>query len=178
MKLSPDYQDAPAAPLADGNYVITNRLSSKAIAVQSASTDENAGIIQFGYSAAAPNNDQWTLTLQPDGYYRITNVNSGKDLVIKSAGRERSDVAIQHTYSTAAPFNDEWSLVAVGGGYYKIVSRNGDLVLNVDDASLADGANIIQYTFTDVPQSEWLFTLYSILIVTAELRSERGYFIR
>jgi hypothetical protein len=156
---SPNYQDAPAAPLADGNYVITNRLSNKAIAVKSASTDDDAGIIQYGYSAAAPNNDQWTLAIQPDGYYRIINLNSGKDLVIKSAGREKSDLAIQHTYSTAAPYNDEWSIVPVGGGYFKIVSRNSDLVLNVDDASLVDGANIIQYTFTDVPQSEWLFSV-------------------
>lgn len=157
---SPEYQDAPSMPFADGDYVITNRNSGLALAVQSAGVANSDPIVQYAYTAAAPTNDVWTLTQLANGYYRITNKNSGKALHVPSAGTEKKDILVQYTYSTGAPYNDEWAIVSVGSGYYKIISRNSNLIVNVKDGVTTSGATIWQWTYStgNAGTSEWAFS--------------------
>lgn len=146
----------PAAPIANGKYKIANRNSGKVLAATN--TASAAKVIQYYYSPTNPN-DEWNITqIGTSGYYRITNVSSGYDLNVEGATYSTADI-IQYPYSAAAPNNDEWSIVAIGSGFYKIVSRYSNKVLNVEGASLVDGAQIIQWDYTNVPQSEWEFTL-------------------
>lgn len=158
---SPEYQDAPSMPFADGDYVITNRKSGLALAVKNAGVANSDTIVQYPYTAAAPTNDVWTLTQLTNGYYKIINKNSGKALHVKSAGREKRDVIVQYTYSTPAPFNDEWAIVSIGSGYYKIISRNSNLIVNVKDGVTTSGATIWQWTYStgNAGTSEWAFEL-------------------
>lgn len=152
---SPEYQDAPSMPFADGDYKIVNVYSSKALAVKNAGTANGDTIVHYAYTAAAPTNDVWTLTQLTNGYYKITNKNSGKALTMKGAGTEKWNIAIQSSYTSGAPFNDEWSIVATSGGAYKMIARHSSLVLNA--ASTAVGYTMSQYTFID-DHSEWVFS--------------------
>lgn len=157
---SPEYQDAPSMPFADGDYVITNRNSGLVLAVKNAGVANSDHIVQYPYTTAVPTNDVWTLTQQPDGYYKIINKNSGKALHVPSAGTEKRDILVQYTYSVSAPFNDQWAIVPIGSGYYKIISRNSNLVVNVKDGVTTSGATIWQWTYStgNAGTSEWAFS--------------------
>ena len=136
-----------------GYYRIMARHSSKAVAVQSASTAENANVIQWTYGGAATN-DEWEVRGIGSGYYRIINRNSGKDMIVAGASTANAGDVVQATYGGAAT-NDEWQPIDLGTGYHRIVNRNSGKVLNVAGASTADGANVDQWSWANVNQEQF-----------------------
>jgi hypothetical protein len=151
-------QPAPAAPIANGKYVITSVLSGKAAVVQGASMDNSAKITTWPYTETN-DNDEWNITqIGTSGYYRISNEKSGLDMNVQGASYDNSTDIIQYAYAGTAPNNDEWKITSLGGGEYKIESRYSGKCLNVQGAATADGTQVIQYPFSNVAQSKWTIT--------------------
>jgi hypothetical protein len=141
-----------------GYYRLMVRHSGKAVAVQGASTAENANVFQWTYGGTATN-DEWELRGIGGGYYRVINRNSGKDMIVIGASTANAADVVQATYGGAAT-NDEWQLVDLGNGYHRIVNRNSGKVLNVSGASTVDGANVDQWSWANVNQEQ--FQLISV----------------
>lgn len=70
----------------------------------------------------------------------------------------KSDGAAIIQWSESSGQNQQWMFMKTTPGYYKIISMSSSKVLAVENASTADGAGIIQATFTDdaTYNDEWL----------------------
>lgn len=148
---------APATPIANGKYAILSRLNGKAMVVKSGSTASSALIIMSPYTTTN-DNDEWNVTkIGTSGYYRITNVKSGLDLNVQGATYDNAANLIQYAYSSGTPNNDEWKITDVGNGEYKIESRYSNQCVNVAAADPADGAEVIQWPYSNAPQRKWTF---------------------
>jgi hypothetical protein len=154
-----DDMPAPAAPIANGKYVIKSVLNGKAMAVLNASSASSAKVIMWAYTPDNANdNDEWNITkIGTSGYYRITNVNSELDMNVQGGTYNKGADIIQYAYGSGAPNNDEWKITDVGNGQYKIESRYSSQCLNVYDADTADGTQVIQWPYTNVSHSKWTF---------------------
>src|SRR5687768_10559592 len=76
---------APAFAQFSGYYRLIARHSGKAVVVSGASTADNAAVVQFTYTSAAPANDEWSIESVGSGYFRVMARHSGKALVVQSA---------------------------------------------------------------------------------------------
>ncbi|HEX6428022.1 MAG TPA: RICIN domain-containing protein, partial [Niastella sp.] len=70
--------------LANGTFLIVNRKSGMVLDVASASTANNANVLQWG--ATGGTNQRWTLTQLSGGYYSIIGVPSGRALQVYQSG--------------------------------------------------------------------------------------------
>lgn len=128
-----------------GFYRITPRHSGKALVVQSASTANEANVIQYTYGGSNTN-DEWEIQSIGGDYYRIINRNSSKDMVVQSASTSDGANIFQYTYG-GSQTNDEWQIVDNGDGYYRIINRNSGKAVEVAGSSTADGAAVQQRTW-------------------------------
>ena len=145
----------PAFAQFSGYYRLVARHSGKAVVVSSASTAENAAVLQFPYTSAAPANDEWSLEATSGGYYRVINRNSGKVLAAQGASTASSTPIVQVTYSSGSPTHDEWQVNNLGTGYYSFINRNSGKAMDVKAGSTADGAVIQQSTPSSVNQQQY-----------------------
>jgi hypothetical protein len=86
--------------LGGGYYALINRRSTRSMVVQSASSAENAAVVQYTFGGSNTD-DEWQAIDHSGGHYRIINRNSGKALTVgcqapptaprssKRPGRER-----------------------------------------------------------------------------------------
>ena len=142
----------PCSDCFSGFYRLTARHSGKALVVQSASTAENASVIQWTYGGASTN-DEWSLESLGTGYHRIVNRNSGKSMSVSGASTASGAVIVQRTYTGAAA--DDWLVSNLGTGYYTFVNRGSGKVVDVKSASTADGAIVQQSTSSGVAQQQF-----------------------
>ena len=136
-----------------GYYRLTPRHSGKAIVVQSASTADNAAIIQFTYGGANTN-DEWEIVSIGSGYYRVMNRNSGKALAVSGGSTASSTPLVQRTYGGSTT-DDEWQLNDLGTGYYGFVNRNSGKAMDVKSGSTSDNAVVQQSTWSGVNQQQY-----------------------
>ncbi|NQX67245.1 discoidin domain-containing protein [Paenibacillus alba] len=87
-----------------GYYKIISKSSSKVLAVENASTEDGAGIIQSAYTNDAVYNDEWSVVDAGDGYYQLKNRGSGK--VIEIPGNS-STGGVQFVQRTAGTGNNQ-----------------------------------------------------------------------
>ena len=67
-------------PLSDGNYLIVNQKSGKALDVWDGSMGDGAAVVQWHLDAAL--SQEWSVIPLSDGNYEILNANSGKALEV------------------------------------------------------------------------------------------------
>lgn len=134
------------SPLAKGIYKIRNKNSLKLMVVKDASTADNAKVIQY---STGENNAEWEIVPAAFGLVQLRNKNSQKFLVVKNASLEIGEELIQNGAST---FNSCWKITKefyLDSGMKEVVytlkKHRSGLFAVVKDASIADGASIIQY---------------------------------
>jgi hypothetical protein len=132
-------------------YQLVSRFSGKAVAVQDASTADNAQIVQYTTSAAA--GQQWQFVDSGGGYYRLRARHSGK--VIDVSGRSAADGAKVIQYTDNNGTNQQWRLADTDSGYVKLINRNSGKALDVYGRSTAEGAVISQYTDNNGTNQQW-----------------------
>ena len=145
---------APALAQFSGYYRLIARHSGKAVVVSGGSTADNAAVVQFPYSSAAPANDEWSIESIGSGYFRVMARHSGKALVVSGASTASSAPLIQYTYGGSAT-NDEWAVEDQGTGYHRFVNRNSGKVMDVKQGSTADNAVVQQSTWSGVNQQQY-----------------------
>lgn len=147
-----DFSEAPP----NGIYKIVNRHSGKVLNVPGSSLDNKAQLIQFTYSGG--NNEKWNLTKNLDRTYSIQNVLSKKyvDLTADTGVTSNGNSITQYTYHGDS--NQRWYIVPTDSGYFRIISALSGKALCVKDASTADNAKIIQWTYENATTNdEWSF---------------------
>jgi hypothetical protein len=127
-------------------YKIVAGHSGKVLAVQDASTANNANIIQQTYTAGDTPNDEWKLDDMGGGYYRIVNRYSGKAIDMPGANMNPSTAFIQYTPSTAD--NQKFQLIQlnVPEGVYNLTVKHSGLNADVSGGSNSEGATVLQWT--------------------------------
>ncbi len=85
-----------------GYYKIISKISSKALAVQNASTEDGAGIVQVNYTNDAIYNDEWSIVNTGDGYYQLKNRLSGKVMEIPGGNTAGGLQFVQGTAGTGS----------------------------------------------------------------------------
>jgi len=90
-----------------GYYQINSVTSGKDAVVQSASTSQGAGIIQWSFGSSQ--NDQWKPTQNSDGSYTFVNRHSG--LVLEDPGSSTSTSTQMDQWGSNGGANQKWKLV-------------------------------------------------------------------
>ena len=142
----------PCSDCFSGFYRLMARHSGKALVVQSASTAENASVIQWTYGGTNTN-DEWSLEALGDGYYRVMNRHSGKAMSVAGSSTAAGALITQRTYTGAT--SDDWQVNNLGTGYYTFINRNSGKAVDVKSGSTADGAVVQQSTPSLVNQQQF-----------------------
>ena len=158
------------SPLPKSIYTIRNRNSLKLMVVKNASTTDDAEIIQY---ETGEGNSEWEILPAVFGLVQLRNKNSQKYLVVKNASLELGEELVQHGAST---FNSFWKITKefyTGSGMkdvvYTLKNLRSGLYAVVKDASIADGASIIQY---DSGEKNMLWTFSDQLVGPSERTSD------
>jgi hypothetical protein len=152
-----------AAQAAAEEVYLTNVHSGKAMTVLNGRTYNNQPVVQWTSNQALPDNDKIRLVPLTGNEYFLQAVHSGRCLVVKNASFALYARIIQFDctrYDTYA--NDIWLSelvpVRIGTQDYKVPQfRNRDtgLCIHVLNASLANGAELVQYTCNQSRNSLW-----------------------
>ncbi len=132
-------------------------------------TDNNGNIVNY----TAVNAERIEFDTQTGQTYTVTGIpsegggafngqtfflkvkHSGLNMDVNSASQNDGASIIQ--WNPTGALNQQWTLVSLDGLYYKIVAGNSGKVLAVENASVSDGAKIVQQTYTagDAANDEW-----------------------
>ena len=164
-------------PLADGDYVITAKHSSKSLTVNGNSTANRANVIQDSYWGDA--HQRWKLRYVGDGYYEITAKFSCQCLEVADSRTDDGVNVRQNECKDEGNLtmsNQKWQLEDVGDGYYKILNNNSDKCLDVLWSETEDFANVGQYNYSGGDNQKWVFqpvdsyppTMASYFAITAK----------
>lgn len=137
--------------LSDARYVVTSRLSGKALAVAGSSTTNGAMVQQQSYTGAK--NQQWYVVGHGDGNYSFINANSL--LSLDNYGNSTTSGTNIAQWGYWAGNGQQWSVSSPATGYYAVKNLLSGFVLDVSGKSLAEGAQIIQYTQNNGTNQQW-----------------------
>jgi hypothetical protein len=134
----------------DGRYQLVNRKSNKVMDVYNLGTADGTPIDQWTYNGGS--NQKWDIAWQGNGQYRATDVNSGK--VIDNGGTSTRGVQLSiNTWNGGT--SQLWKVVPDSDGFFHITSVNSGLAADVSGASTADGAKVIQWTYSGADNQLW-----------------------
>ena len=144
----------------DGQYYIRNNNSGKYLDVAN-SGSSGANVNQWDFHSGK--NQKWSINYLNNGYYVIQpahNNNLALD-VYNNYDYNGSNIDVQtapYNYSSI-PDNMQWKIIPCSDGIYRIASKcsYNDKVLTVQDASMDNGANVIQYKYNETQNDEWVF---------------------
>ncbi|MFJ4770858.1 RICIN domain-containing protein [Streptomyces uncialis] len=135
---------------------LLNRLSGKALTVDSAQRQTDGGnIIQEDYQS--PANSGWSLIVLEDGNYALSQNGSGRVLSVDSGSTADGANVVQWPYQGGA--NQKWIMLPtsfeVGRISYALLSTHSGKALTVHGASLDNGGNVDQWTFSGQQNQQW-----------------------
>ena len=139
----------------EGTYYLLFKHSGKTLSVKDESMSDGA-IIQQSTPSSLSQIQQWHFTPVEEKYYHIDNVKSGKSLDIKSLGE-----VVQNTYTGSN--SQLWSFIKIGEDYM-IRNKESDKVLDLANASLVDGAQVIEWVANS--STNQLLTLTDLIPIT------------
>ncbi|PWK76623.1 ricin-type beta-trefoil lectin protein [Mucilaginibacter oryzae] len=151
IKLAALSSAEPLQTVANGTFVIVNKLSGKVLDVDGYKTTDGTTVWQYG--ATGGSNQKWTLKLRTGGYYSAIDNSSGKGLQVDDAGKSDGAITTIATYTGAT--KQQWQFVSLQNGYYKIVNRYSGKVLDVNGGSLDDLGKVQQWTSNNGDNQQW-----------------------
>jgi len=148
-------------PNADGSSRIQNVNSGLVMGVAGESTANSAQVVQFADSGTLDHN--WIIRAAAGAgtVLRLQNVNSG--LVLAVAGMSTADSANVVQFADDGTADHDWQIVAAGSApdwpatqaAFKILNRNSGLVLGVSGMSMAESADVVQFTDNGTADHLW-----------------------
>lgn len=141
----------------NGIYALQSRVSGKYLDVSWGSPDDGALVWTWTWNGGLA--QQWLVEDLGDGHFRLTAQCSGKVLDVN--GGSTADGASIIQYPWYGGIAQRWNIERVGqpvttlSGNYRLVNINSGKVLDVAGASTADGADVIQYTWTGASAQIW-----------------------
>jgi tRNA A-37 threonylcarbamoyl transferase component Bud32 len=138
-----------------GTRRIVNRKSGKALAVQRASKENGACVIQRAYGSE--DSQLWRLEPAGEGGYRIDNVGTGKALDMLGGGGGGGGDGTQVIQSDPRnQTHQQWRITSVGGGYYRVTNSRSGKVLSVLGKSTDEEAYVVQWEYDGDPSQQWM----------------------
>jgi arabinan endo-1,5-alpha-L-arabinosidase len=139
--------------ISDGTYAVKSRLSGKALTVANGSTADGALVQQLTDSGSKQ--QSWYVIGHGNGTnnYSIINVNSLKSLDDYNNSTTAGTNIAQWAYWAGA--GQKWQFASPAAGYYTVKNGLSNMVLDVAGKSLADNAQIIQYTLNNGTNQQW-----------------------
>lgn len=151
------YYDSDFAGIPDeGVYLLENRNSGKILAVPASSQDSKRQLVQMTDDGSGFM--RWRLTKNEDNTYSIQCVATEKfvDLTADADVTKNGNSIIQYEYHGDS--NQRWFIVPTDNGYFRIMSLLSGKAMCVKDASTAESAAVIQWTYEgDDTNDEWRF---------------------
>ena len=146
----------PQQTIVDDVYYIKNIKSNKYLDVYEGG-GSGSNVVQWYFQGEG--NQQWKVEHLENGYYTIRpSYNSSLALAVRdNFDSNGSNVELMTT--TLIPTRAQWKIIINVNGSYRIVSRCSydNKALAVENASIADGANVIQYKYNATQNDEWYF---------------------
>ncbi|WP_438829035.1 RICIN domain-containing protein [Streptomyces hintoniae] len=133
---------APTALPASWSTLV-NAASGKCLDARAAGTANGTAVQQYACNNSAA--QQWSFTTTSNGYVRINNRPSPEQ-VVDVTGVSTADNAATQLWAYGGGTNQQWLPVDDGGGAFHFVNRNSGKCLDDPAASLADSAQLVQYT--------------------------------
>ena len=153
----------------DGSYEIRSKKSGKCLDVAGGSTADGANVQQYTCNGGA--SQHWFVTARMNPFNLVAQ---HSDKCVDVANASTADGANVQQYTCLRQENQRWYIQydsTVGTTtYWRILSNNSGKCLDVAGASLADGANIQQYTCNGGGNQAWQITADSTGFV--EIRSK------
>lgn len=132
----------------EGVYYIKNKVSAKVMDVLGYEQGNGANIGQ--YSFGGNNNQQFNFTHQGNGAYRITSEFSTKSLDVDLASGN-----LQQWDWNPGSQNQQFIIVPTVDGHYKLIVMKTGKVLEVTNSSVAEAANINEWSNSNQDNSFW-----------------------
>ncbi|WP_339315102.1 discoidin domain-containing protein [Paenibacillus sp. FSL R10-2734] len=132
-----------------GYYQLVNRGSGKALTASTNSTDTGTQLIQ----SSITDSDEQLLKIDPvsdlfdQQKFNLTVQHSNLRMDVNEDSKSDGAAIIQ--WSESSGQNQQWMFMKTKPGYYKIISMSSSKALAVENAATADGAGIIQASYTD-----------------------------
>jgi serine/threonine-protein kinase len=138
-----------------GTRRLVNRKSGKALAVQRASKENGACIIQRAY--ASDDCQLWRLQAASDDVYRIESVGTGKflDMLGGGGGGGGDGTQVIQSVPVKQP-QQQWRITPVGGGYFRVTNVKSGRALSVLGRSTDEDAYIVQWEYDGDPSQQWM----------------------
>jgi hypothetical protein len=141
----------------NGRYIVVNRNSGKVLEVPGASTANGTVLDQTTYTGAL--NQQWDINPLPDrfggdvSYHTLRAAHDGITADDFSWSYANGNHIGQWNGGTNAL--EQWYFEYAGNNYFRIRSRWSGMVIGVNGASLANGAQIVQWDSTGSLDQQW-----------------------
>lgn len=144
----------------NGTYRIKNVNSSKYLNVYNSGTSSGTNVNQYSWYGGI--NQQWQVTGIGDGCHMIVPRHTNDEAlgVDNNYTSNGSNISIWASSLNAVPVYCRWKIVSVGNGAYKVISKCSDTyekVMTVQGASMANSANVLQYSYNGTHNDEWIF---------------------
>jgi len=131
--------EIPIVSIPEGTYLIVNRKSGKALAVDSDSKESGANVHQW---TDVGDNASHHWKISDEGAFRILNANANKVLDMNSASTADGGNAI--IWQDNKGMNQRWLIESAGENYVYIINAHSGKALDIDKSSTADGGNVVQ----------------------------------
>ncbi|GAA0445057.1 RICIN domain-containing protein [Streptomyces stramineus] len=151
---APDSKPGPSGTQAYG--WVRNANSAHCLAVPGGSTENGAGLIQWGCGSWKDHYWQFEHAFNSGGrgYYRVRNLNSGQCLAVPGASKTEGTQVIQWPCGTWA--DHYWGIDYTSGGK-RLVNWNSGQCLAIPGASRAQGEKAIQWPCGTWADHYWNF---------------------
>jgi len=144
----------------NGTFYVKNVNSSKYLNVHNSGTASGTNVNQYSKNGGA--NQKWQAIGLGNGYHMLRPMHAtGLALgVDNNYTSNSSNISVRSASSGTVPDYCQWKIVSVGNDAYKLVSKcsgTAEKAMMVEASSLADGANVKQYTYYATHNDEWMF---------------------
>lgn len=162
--------------LTDGNYVILNRNSKKALEPENGDTITGTRILQ--YSETGDTIQHWHFENIDKGYYRIWPV-LDPEHTFEVAGCSSSNGALVQIGPYTDQGCEQWYLPYMGNGMYRIMSRQSFRAVEIANSSTEDGGIARQASYRSALNQMWLIKVPEhISAVKSPLDLQQRFIIR
>lgn len=149
--------NATNAITSGSEYIITSKLSNKAMEVSNGGQNNGDLIQQWDYVNVS--HQQWVLEEVDNGYYKIINKESNRVVDVKDVATHNG--ATIHQWEYVGGDSQKWSIQQDGEGYYTIKSKHTGKVLDIAGISLNNGAKLQLWDDVNGDNQKWALTKIS-----------------
>ncbi|WP_345169100.1 NPCBM/NEW2 domain-containing protein, partial [Algibacter aquimarinus] len=153
--------------ITEGFYTLQARHSNMFLAVDNASNNDDANVVQI--TSNQENHSNWLMEDLGNNKYRIKAKHSNMVLSLRDLRTDRGVQVIQEPWSGKQ--HQLWYFESVGDDYYRIVNVYNGLDLSINDNSLTENEPVISWTKEDTENQHWRPIILSSPITSPTLSS-------